>query len=80
MIYFIDKGIKIVLTFSEKKGFSFYEEEPKNENECFIKPVITERRLRAYQNKDTAYFHKLYRKDKGIPLYDENKNLQYIMV
>ncbi len=80
MIKFNQDGIDIVLNHTKKEGFTFYEEEVKKENECFIKPIHTEKRLKAYKNKDVAYFQKLYKKGEGIPSYDENKNLQNILV
>lgn len=80
MIKFNQDGIDIVLNHTEKEGFTFYEEEVKKENECFIKPIQTEKRKIAYKNHDTIYFKKLFQKDEGIPSYDSNKNLQYILV
>lgn len=80
LISFNQDGITVILTHSKIDGFTFYEEEAKKENECFIKPIQTEKRLKAFQERDVLYFQMLYQKEEGIPFYDAQNNLAYIAV
>ncbi|MEK5105036.1 hypothetical protein MKX83_24145 [Cytobacillus sp. FSL M8-0252] len=79
-IRFTDEGIQIVLVHSKKTGFTFYEDEAKEDNECLIKPIETKNRIEAFKNKDKSLFLELYRREQGIPLYDEQNNLKNILV
>lgn len=80
MITFNLDGINILLDHSKKTGFTFYEDEVKTENECFIKPIETKKRLSLFKNKDVGYFKNLYQKNEGVPIFDDENSLKNILV
>ncbi|MED2737230.1 hypothetical protein [Bacillus toyonensis] len=78
MVKFESEGIIHFVTYTKKKGFNVYEEDPKVPGSLLIiKPLVTDERLKKYNDKDEEYFKELIEADQSLG-WDYNR--EFILI